>query len=186
MIERARALFADRESSNPDVAYRALLDLFEMTEKPVAWAYEFWDGLLNDLSHRAGDRRAFAAQMLARLAISDPDGRMLEDFPKVAAVMRDEKTVTARHTLQTIWRVGLAGPKQRAMVLDALEQRFRECAQEKNGTLVRTDVVTALGRLSKATGDETIEARVRALIEAEPDEQQRKKQRAAWRKSSRE
>lgn len=69
------------------------------------------------------------------------------------------------------------------MVLEALEERFRECAHEKNGTLVRTDVVTAFGRLSRATGDETIEARVNALVEAEPSEEQRKKQRVAWRKS---
>ncbi|HEX7049723.1 MAG TPA: hypothetical protein VF188_05875 [Longimicrobiales bacterium] len=185
MSERARALFADRESPDREVAYQALVGLFEMTEKPVDWAYEFWDRLLSDLTHRAGDKRAFAAQMLARLAISDPDGRLLKDFPKVAAVMKDEKTVTARHTLQSIWRVGLAGPKQKAMVLEALEARFRECAREKNGTLVRTDVVTALARLSKATGDEMIEARVNALIDAEPDEKQRKKQRAAWRKAIR-
>lgn len=183
MSERVRALFADRDSADGQAAYQALVELFEMTEKPVEWAYDFWDRLLSDLTHRGGDKRAFAAQMLARLAISDPDGRMLEDFPKVAAVMRDEKTVTARHTLQSLWRVGLAGPKQKAMVLEAYEQRFRECAQEKNGTLVRTDVVTALGELSEATGDETIEARVNTLIESEPDEKQRKKQRAAWRKA---
>lgn len=178
---RAEALFADRESPDRDVAYQALVGLFEMTEGPVEWAYEFWDRLLMDLTHPAGSKRAFAAQMLARLAISDPDGRMLKDFPKVAAVMKDDKTVTARHTLQSLWRVGLAGPKQKAMVVEALEERFRECAQEKNGTLVRTDVVTALGRLSKATGDEAIEARANALIEAEPNDKQRKKQRAAWR-----
>lgn len=184
MTERARALFADRDSPNGDVAYQALVGLFEMTEEPVEWAYEFWDRLLSDLTHRAGDRRAFAAQMLARLVISDPDGRMLEDFPKVAAVMKDEKTVTARHTLQSIWRVGLAGPKQQAMVLDALEERFRECAQEKNGTLVRTDVIAALGELSKASSDPAIEARVNALIEVESEDKQRRKQRAAWRKAT--
>lgn len=183
MNECVGALFADRDSPDREVAYQALVGLFEMTEKPVEWAYEFWDRLLNDLTHRAGHKRAFAAQMLARLAISDPDGRMLKDFPKVAAVIKDEKTVTARHTLQSLWRVGLAGPKQKAMVLEALEERFRECAHEKNGTLVRTDVVTAFGRLSRATGDETIEARVNALVEAEPSEEQRKKQRVAWRKS---
>ncbi|BAS27401.1 hypothetical protein [Limnochorda pilosa] len=183
MNERVQALFADRESSDSDVAYQALGRLFEITERPVDWAYEFWDQLLKDLTARAGQKRAFAAQMLARLAISDPDGRMLKDFPKVAAVMKDEKTVTARHTLQSLWRIGLAGPQQKAMVLEALEHRFRECAEEKNGTLVRTDVVTALGRLTKATGDATIEVRLNALIETEPDEKQRKKQRAAWRKA---
>jgi hypothetical protein len=185
MNARVRALFADRESPDRNVAYQALVVLFEATENPVPWAYQVWDRLLSDLTHRAGDKRAFAAQMLARLAISDPDGRMLQDFPKVAAVTKDEKTVTARHALQSLWRVGVAGPKQKAMVLEALEQRFQECAQEKNGTLIRTDVLAALGRLSMATGDEKIEAGVNALIDAEPDEKQRKKQRAAWRQTIR-
>jgi len=183
--ERARELFAARDLADRGASYEALEELFRMTERPVGWAYEYWDRLLGDLTHRGGDRRAFAAQMLSRLAISDPDGRMLEDFPRIAAVMKDEKTVSARHTLQSIWRVALAGAKQKEMVLDALETRFRECTDEKNCTLVRTDVVIALARLSKATDDETVEARVGALIEAEPDEKQRKKQRAAWRKAIR-
>jgi hypothetical protein len=183
--ERAQALLADRDSSDKDAAYQALRELFKMADEPVDWAYEVWDRLLDDLTHREGHKRAFAAQMLTRLAISDPNGRMLKDLPKVAAVMRDEKTVTARHTLQSIWRVGLAGPEQRAMVMDALEQRFRECADEKNGTLVRTDAITALARLFIATDAETIEARAHALIDAEPDEKQARKQRAAWRKALR-
>lgn len=69
------------------------------------------------------------------------------------------------------------------MVLDALEERFRDCAREKNRTLIRTDAITALGRLAKETGDHTIEACATALIQAEPDEKQRTKQRAAWRKA---
>jgi hypothetical protein len=182
--ERVRALMADRESADREVAYQALVDLFEMTEAPVGWAYEVWGSLLDDLSAREGSKRSFAAQMLTRLAISDPDGRMLKDFPRVAAVMEDEKTVTARHTLQSLWRVGLAGPEQRAMVLDALEKRFGECVGAKGATIVRTDVITALGRLFQATGDREVEVRAEALIEAEPDEKQRKKQRAAWRKAA--
>lgn len=184
MDERARALLADRESEDRNAQYRALVGLFEMTEQPVDWAYEVWDRFLSELTHREGHKRAFATQMLARLAISDPEGRILRDFPKVAAVMKDEKTVTARHTLQSIWRVGLAGAEQEAMVLEALESRFREGAQEKHGTLVRTDVVTALGRLFRETDAETVEARANALMDAEPDEKQRKKQRAAWRKAT--
>jgi len=181
MNPRIRKLFADRDSTDRDVAYQALVALFAETEKPVAWAYEVWDQLLSELTHKAGNKRAFAAQMLTRLAISDPAGRILTDFPKVAAVLTDPKTVTARHALQSLWRTGLAGPKQRAMVIDTLGQRFRECSRERNGRLVRTDVVTALGKLSKATNDGSIEARVNALIETEPDEKQRKKQHAAWR-----
>jgi hypothetical protein len=182
MDERAKALFADWSSSDRDAVYRGFTGLVELTAEPCAWAYEVWDELLSGLTHRDGHKRAGAAQLLSRLAISDPDGRMLRDFPRVAAVMRDDKTVTARHTLQSLWRVGLAGPEQKAMVLDALETRFRECQGEKNGTLVRTDVITALGRLSKATGDSAVEARATALMDGEADEKARKKQRAAWRK----
>lgn len=184
MDQRVKTLFADRESPDRETAYQALVDLFGMTEEPVDWAYEVWDQLLADLTHREGPKRAFAAQMLARLAISDPENRMLEDFPRVAAVMQDEKTVTARHTRQSIWRIGLAGPEQKALVLDALETRFLECPGEKNATLVRADIITALGHLAKATGDDSVEARAGALMDSESDEKQRKKQRAAWRKAA--
>ncbi len=183
MDKRVDRLFDDFESRDRDKAYQALCGLFEMTTKPVDWAYEVWDRLVGDLKHRDGHKRAFAAQMLARLAISDPDGRMLRDFPKVAAVMKDDKTVTARHTLQSLWRIGLAGDRHLALVVKALEKRFKECAAERIGALVRTDVITALGKLAKATGDSSIEARVTALIESESDEASRRKQAAAWRKA---
>jgi hypothetical protein len=185
MDQRVRTLFADRDSPDRDVAYRATIGLFEMTSVPVSWGYDVWDRMLSDLEHREGHRRAFAAQLLARLATSDPERRMLKDFPRVAAVMKDEKTVTARHTLQSLWRIALAGAEQQALVLKALEKHFADCAHEKNGRLGRTDVITALGRLAKATGEPSIEGRAEALMEAEPDEKQRKKQRAAWRKAVR-
>jgi hypothetical protein len=99
--------------------------------------------------------------------------------------VKDEKTVTARHTLQSFWRIALAGAEQQALVLEALEKHFADCAHEKNGTLGRTDVITALGRLAKATGDPSIEGRAGALMKTEPDEKQRKKQQTAWRKAVR-
>jgi len=46
-------------------------------------------------------------------------------------------------------------------------------------------VITALGRLAKATGDPSIEGRAGALMKTEPDEKQRKKQQTAWRKAVR-
>lgn len=76
--------------------------------------------------------------------------------------MKYEKTVTARHTLQALWRIGLAGPTQKALVVDALETRFRECIGEENASLVRTDLITAMGRLASAVVDPHIEARAGA------------------------
>ena len=180
MNARVRALFAARESSDRDAAYQAFVDLMALADKPVGWSYEVWDRMVGDLSHRDGHRRAFAAQMLARLAISDPENRMRRDFAALAAVMKDEKTVTARHALQSIWRVGLAGPDRLTSVLDALTKRFRECSSGRNASLVRTDVVTALGRLFRATGDASIEARAASLIASEKDEKASKKQSFSW------
>jgi hypothetical protein len=182
---RVGALFAARESSDRDAAYQAFVDLMALADKPVDWSYEVWDRMVGDLSHRDGHRRAFAAQMLARLAISDPENRMRRDFAALAAVMKDEKTVTARHALQTIWRVGLAGPDRLTSVLDALTKRFRECSSERNASLVRTDVVTALGRLFRATGDAKVEARAASLIASEKDEKASKKQSSSWKAATR-
>ena len=184
MNRRVKDLFAARESSDPDSAYQAFVELMTLAEKPVRWSYDVWDQMVSDLSHEDGHKRAFAAQMLARLARSDPEDRMLRDFPALAAVMKDEKTVTARHTLQSIWRVGRAGPDRVTLVLDALAKRFRECPGEKNASLVRTDVITSVGHLSRAVDDPSIEARAEALMASEKDAKAQGKQRACWKKAA--
>lgn len=186
MSDRVRQLLADRDSGDSDRAYAALNELFALADQPVDWAYDVWDQLVADLRHANNHKRSFSAQLLARLASSDPEGRIFRDFPALAAVMRDEKFVTARHTLQAIWRVGLAGPDRETLVLDALEARFHDCAEEKNASLVRTDIIKALRRLADATGHVAeIGERVQQLIDSEPDEGPRKKQRAAWRNPGR-
>jgi hypothetical protein len=186
MVKEIRELFAARDSGDKKKSYDALVRLFELAEHEVEWAYDVWDTLVSDLTHRDLHKRAFSAQMLARLAISDPDERMLKDFPAVTAVMQDESFVVARHTLQSLWRIGLAGQAQRTLVLEALCARFRDCDGKKNASLVRTDVIACLRRLADAVGDDgAIEKQAAILMDAEPDEKQQKKQRAAWRKPAR-
>ncbi len=184
MEQRIEALFEARFSSDRGASYQALVELFAITEQPVNWAYDVWDRMLAELSHRDGARRSFAAQLLARLAISDPESRMIRDFQSVAAIMRDPKTVTARHALQSLWRIGLAGSDRAALVVDALAQRYEECIEAKNAGLVRTDVITALGHLAKSLDSSGIEGRVMALIDSETDPKERRKQWAAWAKAS--
>ena len=182
MEERVRQLFADRESGDKDKAYHAYNELIALTEEPVPWAYEMWDALLAQLDDEDNHKRSFSGQMLARLAISDPEGRILRNLPALVRVTKDEKFVTARHVLGALWRVGLAGPDRAKAVVAALEARFGEAANEKNGSLIRTDIVASLRRLAEASGDAAIEPLVEALIASESDEKARKKQRAAWRK----
>ena len=80
--------------------------LMEATEKPVDWAYKAWDELIEELTHKDNHIRAISSQLLANLAKSDPKGRMFKDFEKLLAVTKDKRFVTARHCLQSIWKVG--------------------------------------------------------------------------------
>jgi hypothetical protein len=136
--------------------HKSFLHLLKLTEKRVDWAYQAWDELVHDLRHKDNHVRAIAAQLLANLSSSDPQGRMLKDFAALLAVTRDERFVTARHTLQSIWKVGRLGKPQQARVVTGLQSRFRECVTEKNCTLIRYDINVALKNLYDAVGDEAI------------------------------
>ena len=166
-----------------DVRYKALIDVLEATEKPVDWAYEVWGELIANLRHKDNHQRTIAAQVLANLAKSDPENRMLKDFDSLLAVTRDERFVTARHSLQAIWKVGTAGKKQQKLVVDRLSSRFRDCVAEKNCTLIRYDIIQGLRNLYDAVQDERVRARAMELIESEMDGKYRKKYSTVWRDS---
>jgi hypothetical protein len=167
----------DREAQN--AAYYALM---EATDQPVDWAYEAWDGLIAALKHKDNHVRAIAGQLLSGLAKSDPEKRMLKDFPALLAVTKDERFVTARHILQSLWKVGVAGKEQQRVYVDGMAARFAECAAEKNCTLIRSDIEESLRNVYDALHDETIRETGLALIETESDAKYAKKYAAAWKR----
>lgn len=156
--------------------------LMEKTEKPVGWAYEAWDELIEGLTHKDNHVRAISAQLLANLAKSDPKGRMFKDFDKLLNVTKDERFVTARHCMQSIWKVGLAGKNAQQMVVKGLEKRFHECFAEKNCTLIRYDILVGLRNLYDATTSSEIKEKALELIETEQDVKYRKKYSSVWKK----
>jgi hypothetical protein len=167
-------------SPNPQIQNQAYSYLLQTTAAPVDWAYEAWDELIAGLRHKDNHVRAISAQVLANLALSDPQNRISQDFDALMAVTRDEKFVTARHCLQSIWKVGLAGPPQRAQTLAGLEQRFHECAAEKNCTLIRYDIIQNLRNLYDQIQDDSIRQKALELIETESDPKYRKKYAGVW------
>ncbi|MEV0593209.1 hypothetical protein [Nonomuraea cavernae] len=166
----------DRDRQN--AAYDAMM---KATSDPVPWAYTVWDDVVANLGHHDNHNRAIASQILCNLAVSDPEQRILKALAPLVEVTRDKRFVTARHCLRSLWKIGLAGPAQRAAVMDALAARFADCAPEKNHTLIRNDLVAGLRDLHRATGDETIEQRAMALIETEDDLKYRGKYAKTWR-----
>jgi hypothetical protein len=176
-----RAHLEDVRSGDKDRQNTAFSQLMAATETPVSWAYEAWDELVSLLAHPNNRTRAIAAQVLCNLAKSDPDVRMVEDLDALLAVTKDERFVTARHCLQSLWKVGSAGPRQRERLLNGLETRFHECSEEKNCTLIRFDIIQSLERVYGQTADETVRDRALTLIDAEPDAKYRKKYARVWR-----
>jgi len=76
-------------SEDGQLQNKAYFFLMEKTEKPVDWAYDAWDELIEGLTHKDNHVRAISSQLLTHLAKSDPKGRMFKDFDKLLAVTKD-------------------------------------------------------------------------------------------------
>lgn len=174
------ANFSDLWSSDRELQNRAYADVLAATRDAVDWAYAVWDQVLANLTHKDNHNRAIAAQVLSSLAKSDPEQRILRDFEALFAVTGDDRFVTARHCMQSLWQVGVVGKPQQEMLIAALERRFHDCISEKNCTLIRYDVLESLRKVYNAVPVESIMAKALALIETEANVKYRKKYATLW------
>jgi len=181
MDKNTRTNLDNLHSEDGDTRFKAMNTILKLTEDRVDWAYEVWDDLLEHLRHANNHQRAIAAQVLCNLAKSDTENRMARDFAALLAVTKDERFVTARHCLQSLWKVGAAGKKLQKIVVDGLAGRFNECASEKNCTLIRYDIIQGLKRLYDAVKDETVREKAMQLIGTETDDKYREKYASVWR-----
>lgn len=160
-------------------AYFALMDA---TEKIVDWAYEAWDELVEGLTHKDNHVRAISSQILTHLAKSDPKGRIFKDFDKLLNVTKDERFVTARHCMQALWNVGVVSKKHQRMYVEGMSGQFKECIKEKNGHLIRYDILVSMRNVYNEIGDESIREKAQVLIESEKDLKNKKKYATVWKK----
>lgn len=183
MDQTTRAQLTNIHSTDSALQNEAYASLIAATDQPVDWAYEAWDGLVADLRDKDNHIRAIAAQLLCNLAKSDPQQRILKDFAALLNVTRDERFVTARHCMQVLWKVGVAGDSQQQAYIEGLAGRFAECISEKNCTLIRFDIIQSLRNVYDITHAEDIHQKALALIETETDEKYRKKYAGVWKKA---
>jgi hypothetical protein len=177
----ARHHLDDLQSSDPSRQNRAFQALLKATDRTVSWAYEIWDDLLQTLVEGDNRQRSIAAQVLGNLAKSDPAGRMLKDVAALLEVTKDERFVTARHCLQSLWKVGVAGDGQRTVLMKGLAKRFRECVSERNCTLIRYDILVVMRGVYDLTNDEAVRTAAAKLMALEPDPKYQKKYATVWR-----
>ena len=184
-MDNVQQALDDLRSPDKELQGRAYQKLIEATDQPVDWAYEVWDRLVADLHHENNRTRSIASQILCNLAKSDPDERIVEIFPRLLDVTRDERFVTARHCLQSLWKVGVAGTAQREVYRHGMVQRFADCRPEKNWTLIRSDILQSLLDVYARTEDGSIRATAKELIDSEEDDKQRKKYVKVWKAAMR-
>jgi hypothetical protein len=180
MDKPSQKIFGDLWSADKQAQNAAFYHVIELTDEPVDWAYELWPALLENLTHNDNHNRAIASQILSNLAKSDPDSRILDDLPALITVTKDKRFVTARHCLQSLWKIGVVGEAQRKLLLEHLERRYHECTAEKNWTLIRFDIIQNLRNIYDEVGDETVRDKALALIELEEDNKYRKKYAKVW------
>jgi hypothetical protein len=170
----------DIRSDDGQIQFKAYDYLMKVTEKPVDWAYEAWDELLEGLTHKDNHVRAISSQILTHLAKSDPKGRIFKDFDKLLNVTKDERFVTARHC--ALWNVGVVSKKHQKMYVEGMSGRFKECIKEKNGHLIRFDILVSMRNVYTEVKDETIREKALVLIESEKDLKNKKKYATVWKK----
>ncbi|MDL4839901.1 hypothetical protein [Aquibacillus rhizosphaerae] len=175
MNSKIKLEFEKSKSGDKNERYESYQYILKVTDHKVDWVYEVWDQLLEDLTHKDNHQRSRAAQYLANLAISDPEMRIMKDFPKLWEVTKDEKFVTARHSLQSIWKVGIAGTTQKEMVMDYMVARFKNGTDKKNYTLIRNDILQNMRNLYDHFNDMTIKQTALDLIDIVDDKKYKKK-----------
>jgi hypothetical protein len=169
-------------STDRKVQNSAFIYVLKVTDKKVPWAYDVWDRMLENLEHKDNHNRAIAAQVLCNLAKSDPNKRMLKDLDALIAVTRDERFVTARHCMQSLWKIGAVGSEQRKELVERLSARFDECRLEKNWSLIRYDIIQSFRNVYDSSKDERVKERALELIASEQDAKYSKKYATLWRR----
>jgi hypothetical protein len=182
MNKTVRTHLDNIHADDGQIQFQAYDYLMKATEQPVDWAYEAWDELVEGLTDKDNHVRAITAQILTHLAKSDPKGRMFKDFDKLLSVTKDERFVTARHTMQNLWKVGVVGKKHQKLYMNGMEKRFKECIKEKNGTLIRYDILVSMRNVYNKGKDEAVRERALVWIELEKDVKYKKKYQTVWKK----
>jgi DNA-directed RNA polymerase specialized sigma54-like protein len=175
-----RARMDDLRSSEQSRQNRSFQALLKATDTSVPWVYDVWDDLLRTLVEGDNRQRSIAAQLLSNLAKSDSRLRMLKDIRALMRLTKDERFVTARHCLQSLWKVGVAGESQRTVLVRELKRRFKECQGEKNCRLIRYDILVVMRRVYEVVKDESIRSTARGLIALEEDPKYAAKYSTVW------
>lgn len=120
------------EQGKRECQLTAFILLLEKSENRVDWSYEVWARLLLNLKSPDLYQRIGASQLLCYLSISDPEKRILQSFQDIWQCTYVPDQELAESVLRATWKIGLAGPDQRNILLQAYEERFKALCRSGN------------------------------------------------------
>ncbi|MFC6463963.1 hypothetical protein ACFP65_02965 [Marinilactibacillus sp. GCM10026970] len=132
MDKETRMLLEIIEHGKKECQLTAFILLLEKSEDQVDWSYEVWETLLSSLKSSNLYEKIGASQLLCYLSISDPERRILHSFQDIWKCTYVPNQELAESVLRATWRIGLAGPDQRAILLQAYEKRFMTLCESED------------------------------------------------------
>jgi hypothetical protein len=178
MDRQVKELIDNLGSTDDGIRLSALQTILRLTESQVDWVYDVWDGLFEKLNHENSFQRSIAIMVLCNLAKSDTEDRLADSLDLLLAHTKDDKFITSRQCIQSIWKVATTSKRSREKVLAHLERRFRECVEERHYNLIRQDIIHSLRHLYEEEKDDTLLTRAQELIGEEKEGKYRKKYEA--------
>ena len=162
-------------SKDDAIRMNALQTILKITEDEVDWVYDVWNDLVDKLDDENSYQRTIAIRVLCNLVKSDSENRMQALLNRLLAHTKDEKFITSRICIQSIWKVAATSNQAREIIIDHLEKRFEECVQEKHYNLIRQDIIQSMRLLYDHQKDDGLLARAREMVKKEKEEKYRKK-----------
>ncbi|MDC7126509.1 MAG: hypothetical protein PQJ46_13140 [Spirochaetales bacterium] len=172
MIEK---LFNETKRKDNKIRLNALNGLLDITEKKVDWFDEVFDDLKNRLKSDNSYQRSIGMMLLCNLSKSDNENHLKIVLPDLLQLLKDEKFITRRQTIQNIWKIAIEKDNLQKKIIEVLLEKFYECLFEEHYNLIRQDIISSLFSIHQKDTDSCPISIINDLIEDEKDVKLQKK-----------
>lgn len=175
MEEKLKKLFDQLASKNNTLRKEALDILLKKTEEKVDWFDDAFGVLIGKLDEDNSFQRSIGVMLLANLAKSDTTRVLAGYIDNIVGHTRDEKFITARQTIQNLWKFAVVNEEYKTTIVKHLTEQFADCIYGKHYNLIRLDIAQAMYDIYKVDGDDRLVEHIRELVEIEDDPKHKKK-----------
>lgn len=155
--------------------YSAFQELLTITGSPVPWFDQYRSLLMEKLSDENSYQRSIGLMLLCNLAKNDTHHEYRQILDLLMPLINDEKFITERQYLQSIWKVAIVNEEYSKRIIPQLEKEFYDCLSKKHSNLLRQDIIESMIKILEKMPTQEIKDTIGKMIEDEQDEKSKKK-----------